>query len=124
SEREGEALRRARQKAELINWLRGEAAARDGDLAWYIARTRWQADSVAAELRAAGIEAICPMRRIWKRHQRSQRRYSVEIPALGNYVFVRTVMAASAWLGVMSFDGVDCLLGNGEAPIPVLAAEM
>jgi len=124
SEREVEALRRARQKADLINWLRGEAAARDGAMAWYAARTRWQADSVATDLRAAGIEAICPMRRIWKRHPRSQRRYSVEIPMLGNYVFVHTVTAASAWLGVMSFDGVDCLLGDGETPVALRNAEM
>lgn len=124
SEREVEALRRACAKADLVNWLRGEAAARDGQMAWYVARTNWSADSVATDLRAAGIEAVCPTRRIWKRHPRSQRRYSVEIPALGNYVFVRTVIASSAWLGVMSFDGVDCLLGNGETPVPVLNAEM
>lgn len=124
SEREVDALRRARAKAELINWLRGEAASRDGEMAWYVARTRWQADSVASDLRGVGIEAVCPMRRIWKRHPRSQRRYSVEIPALGNYVFVRTVVAASAWLGVMSFDGVDHLLGNGENPVSLPKAEM
>jgi len=124
SEREVEALRRARAKAELVNWLRGEAAARDARMAWYVARTNWPADSVAGELRAAGIEAVCPMRRIWKRHPRSMKRFSVEMPALGNYVFVRTVIAASAWLGVMSFDGVDCLLGDGETPVPVLSGEM
>lgn len=124
SEREADALRRAREKAKLIDWLRGEAAARDGQMAWYVARTNWHADSVAADLRHAGIEAVCPMRRRWKRHPRSQRRYSVEIPALGNYVFVHTVIAASAWLGVMSFDGVDCLLGDGEIPVPMHEAEV
>lgn len=124
SEREVEALRRARAKAELLNWLRGEAAARNGVMAWYVARTQWAADSVANDLRDAGIEVVCPLRRIWRRHPRSMRRYSVEIPTLGNYVFVRTVIAESAWLGVMSFDGVDCLLGNGEKPVPVLKAEM
>lgn len=124
SEREAEALKRARAKAELINWLRGEAASRNGPMAWYVARTHWAADSMASELRAAGVEAICPLRRIWKRHPRSMRRYSVEIPALGNYVFVHTVMAESAWLGVMTFEGVDCLLGDGEKPVPVLLAEM
>lgn len=124
SERGAEALRRARQKAELIHWLRGEACARDGVMEWYVARTKWRADSVATEMREAGVEAICPMRRVWKRHHRSTKRYSVEIPWLGNYVFVRTVVAASAWLGVMSFDGVDCLLGDGETPVPVSSSEM
>jgi transcription antitermination factor NusG len=123
-EREADALRRGRQKAELINWLRGEAASRDGEMAWYVARTRWRADSVADELRRAGIEAVCPLYRHWKRHTRSNRRYSVEIPLLGNHAFVHLLKAESAWVGVLTFDGVECLLGTGERPVPVTAAEM
>lgn len=128
TDREADSLRRARQNAELINWLRGEAAARNGEMAWYVARTRWRADSVAAELRQAGIEAVCPMERRWKRHHRSDRRYSVEIPLLGNHVFVRLLKAESAWVGTLSFEGVDCLLGMGEGmgerPVPLSASEV
>ena len=124
SDREAEALRRARRKAELIAWLRGEAASRDGEMAWYVARTRWRADSVAEEMRRSGVEAVCPMERRWKRHQRSQRRYSVEIPLLGNHAFVRLLKAESAWVGALTFDGVECLLGTGETPVPVRADEM
>lgn len=124
SDREADALRRSRAKAELVNWLRGEAAARDGEMAWYVARTRWRADSVVEEMRQAGIEAICPMERRWKRHPRSLRRYSVEIPLLGNHAFVHLLKAESAWVGAMTFDGVDCLLGTGEKPVPVGADEM
>jgi len=128
SERELRALERGRQKAELIAWLRREAASRDGEMAWYVARTRWAADSVAAELRAVGIEAVCPMERRWKRHPRSLRRYSVEIPVLGNHVFVHLLRAESAWVGTLTFEGIEGLLGlgegRGEKPVPLTAAEV
>lgn len=124
SERELLALERGRQKAELIAWLRREAASRDGKMAWYVARTNWRADSVAKDLRAAGIEAVCPLERRWRRFPRSNRRYSVDIPIFGNYLFVRLLMAESAWVGVMTFDGVACLQGNGERPVPVAGREM
>lgn len=124
SDHEAEVLRKARQKADLVNWLRGEAAARNGPMAWYVARTRWRADSVAYEMRQAGIEAICPMSRVWKRHARTRRRYSVEIPLLGNHLFVHLLKAENAWVGALTFDGVDCLLGTGERPVPVSEKEM
>ncbi|KQZ81885.1 hypothetical protein ASD64_09005 [Mesorhizobium sp. Root157] len=124
SEREAAALLRARRKAELVQWLRREAASCDGVMAWYVARTRWRADSVAVDLRDAGIDAVCPIERRWKRYPRSNRRYSVEIPLLGNHVFVRLLKAESAWVGVMSFEGIDCLLGTGETPVPVTDKEM
>lgn len=124
SDRELEALERARQKAELTAWLRAEAAARDGEMAWYVARTNWRADAVAEDLRRSGIEAVCPKERRWKRYPRSSRRYSVDIPLFGNYLFVRLLKAESAWVGVLTFDGVHCLQGRGETPIPVREAEM
>lgn len=125
SERELKALERGRQKAELIAWLRRDAAARDGEMAWYVARTNWRADSVAEELRASGIEAVCPKERRWKRYPRSSganRRYSVDIPLFGNYLFVRLVKAESAWVGLLSFDGVRSLQGlreGHERPVPL-----
>lgn len=124
SERVAAALLRARRKTELVQWLRSEAASCDGPMAWYVARTRWRADSVAGDLKDAGIDAICPTERQWKRYPRSTRRYSVERPLLGNHVFVHLLKAESAWVGVMTFEGVDCLLGTGEVPIPVTDAEM
>lgn len=124
SDRELAELERGREKAKLVQWLRAEAASRDGEMAWYVARTKWRADSVGEDLRAAGIEAVCPMWRAWKRYPRSTRRYAVDIPLLGNHLFVRLLKAESAWVGVISFDGVDCLLGTGERPVPVLAKEM
>lgn len=124
SQREAEALERARRKADLVHWLRREAAARDGEMAWYVARTRWNADSVAREMRAVGIEAICPMERRWKRHPRSLRRYSVEIPLLGNHALVKLLRAESAWAGVLTFEGVECLLGTGEVPVPMSDKEI
>ena len=68
SDRELAELERGRRKAELVAWLRREAASRDGEMAWYVARTSWRADSVGDELRDAGIEAVCPMWRAWKRY--------------------------------------------------------
>lgn len=124
SERELVALERGRQKRDLVNWLRNEAASRDGRMAWYVARTNWRADSVADELRSAGIEAVCPKERQWKRYPRSNRRYAVENPLFGNYCFVHLLVAQSAWVGVMSFDGVYCLQGNGERPVALCDAEI
>lgn len=124
SDREAAALDRARRKADLISWLRREAASRDGEMAWYVARTRWGADSVIPALERAGIEAICPMHRRWKRHPRSLKRYSVEYPLFGNHVFVRLLKAESAWVGLLTFDDIDCLLGTGEHPVPLSAREV
>jgi transcription antitermination factor NusG len=124
SERELIELERARQKAELVAWLRREAASRDGTMAWYVARTNWRADSVAEELRASGIEAVCPKERRWKRFPRSNRRYSVDIPIFGQYLFVRLLKAESAWVGVLTFDGVACLQGNGERPVEMPKSEI
>lgn len=121
SERELRAMEKARQKAELIGWLRREAAARDGEMAWYVARTSRRADAVAAALRRYGIDAVCPMERRWRRYPRSNRRYSVDIPLLGNYLLVRLLKAESAWVGFLTFrpQGVVCLQGNGEKPVPL-----
>jgi transcription antitermination factor NusG len=124
TERELLALERARQKAELIAWLRAEAASRDGEMAWYVARTRWRADHVARDLRDNGIEAVCPQERRWKRYPRARKKYSVDYPLFGNYLFVRLLKAESAWVGVMTFDGVHCLQGNGDRPVPVNVGEM
>lgn len=124
SERELRALEAARRKAELIAWLRAEAAARDGEMAWYVARTRWRADVVCAELRASGIEAVCPLERRWRRYPRSSRRYSVDNPMFGNYLPVWLLIAESAWSGVLTFEGVECLMGSGERPVPLAADEV
>lgn len=124
SEREVTALERARQKAELVAWLRKEAASRDGEMAWYVARTWRSADSVMNELRTAGIEAMCPLERHWKRYPKSRKRYSVDNPLFGNHVFVRLLKAESAWVGILSFEGVDCLLGTGERPVPLREDEI
>lgn len=124
SERELLALDRAREKAKLIAWLRAEAASRDGEMAWYVARTRWRADAVCAELKASGVEAVCPMERQWRRYPRSNRRYSVDKPLLGNYLLVHLLKAESAWVGMLTFDGVECLQGTGERPVAVNAADM
>lgn len=124
SKREADALDRARAKADLVHWLRREAASRDGEMAWYVARTWWRADSVSNDLRASGIESVCPLWRHWKRRPRSNTRYPVEIPMFGNHLFVRLLKAESAWVGVMSFSGIDCLLGAGETPVPLRDDEM
>lgn len=124
SDRELAALERGRRKAELVAWLRRQAASRDGEMAWYVVATRCRADSVEAELRDAGIEAVCPMERRWKRFPRSTRRYAVDYPMLGNHLFVRLLVAEVAWVGVMTFDSIVCLLGSGERPVPVAEREM
>lgn len=118
SEREVNALERARQKADLIAWLRAEAAAKDGEMAWYVARIRGRADAVAAVLKAHGIEAVCPMQRTWRRPRRHGDRFPVESPLLGPYLFVRVLKAASAWMGLLTFEGVIGLQG-GEDPVPL-----
>jgi len=123
STREVLALERGRQKAELIAWLRREAASRNGDMFWYVAQTRWRADSVAGELRGQGIEAVCPKSRYWQRYPGSRSRFPVEKPVFGNYLFVRTLKAESAWVGVLSFEGIKSLRGDGERPLPITKKE-
>lgn len=123
TDRELSALERNRRKADLVAWLRREAASRDGEMGWYVARTRWRAEQVADELTAYGIEAICPKARRWKRYPRSNKRYAVDIPLFGGYLFVRLLHAESAWVGLLSFDGIAHLQGSGERPIPLLERE-
>jgi transcriptional antiterminator NusG len=124
SEREVRAHETARQKAELVAWLRNESASRNGPMAWYVARTRWRADAVAGELRANGIESLCPMERVWRRYPRSTKRYAVENPLLGNYLFVHLLKAESAWVGVLTFEGIQCLQGSGERPVALSESDM
>lgn len=124
SEREQLAFDRAKQTADLIAWLRSEAASRDGAMAWYVARTRWQADSVARDLEAAKIDVVCPMERRWKRYPRSNRRYPVDSSLFGNHLFVQLLKAESAWVGLLTFEGIDCLLGDGERPVALREGEV
>lgn len=124
TERETHALERGRQKAELVAWMRREAASRDGIMSWYVARTNGRADVVSKELERHGIECMCPMWRTWKRYPRRNARYSVDIPFFGNYLFVRLLEAESAWVGLLTFDGIACLQGTGERPVPLREKEV
>lgn len=124
TEREMMALERNRQKAELIAWLRKEAASRDGEMGWYVARTRWQSNHVAAELERHGIEAVCPTVRRWKRYPRSHKRFAVDSPLFQSYLFVHLLKAESAWVGLLSFEGIAHIQGDGERPVPLLEREV
>ncbi len=122
SEREERAWARTQAHADMRRWLRDEAAARDAQRFWFLVRTKrdsgeWSADSVARQLINAGIEAWCPVEKAVKRLPRRQTFVDVFVPIWPKYLLVKTVRAASAHLGVMTFDGVDCLLGKDEEPI-------
>jgi transcription antitermination factor NusG len=120
TDREELSWQRARRLADLVGWLRSQAAARDGDRFWYVVRT-WSdnADEVANEFIKAGIEAWCPMVKVVKRQPRGRGQRAEIVAMFPRYFFARVVAFEAAWLGVMSFDGVDCLLGTGERPTPV-----
>lgn len=117
SDREERAWQKSRQVREMVDWLRTQAAAQDVEMFWYAVRTRRaSADSVAEELDRHGITVLCPMEKVVKRLPRKQTKVTVETPMFNRYFFVRLVKFEAAWLGVMTFDGVDCLLGSGETP--------
>lgn len=117
SEREERAWQKSRKVREMVSWLRDQAAAQDDEMFWYVVRTKKpNADSVADAVRERGITVYCPTEKVVKRVPRKQTRITVERPLYARYFFVRLVRFEAAWLGMMTFDGVDCLLGNGEIP--------
>ncbi len=117
SEREERAWQKSRKVREMVGWLRLQAAAQDDEMFWYVVRTKKpNADSVADAVREQGITVCCPTEKVVKRVPRRHARVTVERPLYARYFFVRLVRFEAAWLGMMTFDGVDCLLGNGEIP--------
>lgn len=120
SEREESAWQKSRKVREMVCWLRDQAAAQDDEMFWYVVRTKKpNADSVADVVREQGITVCCPTEKVVKRLPRKRIKVAVESPLYSRYFFVRLVKFEAAWLGLMTFDGVDCLLGNGETPQPV-----
>jgi transcription antitermination factor NusG len=120
TEREELSWQRTRKAADMVAWLRKQAAARDGERFWYAIRTRRDdADQVAKRMREAGIETWCPLTTAVKRQPRGRGCMTVSIALFPRYFFARTVSFEAAWLGLMSFEGVDCVLGHGERPVPL-----
>lgn len=114
------ALNRSRQKRELIGWLRAQAANRSGGAAWFVVRTKTDsAESLVESLKAHDIEALCPMQKAVKRLPRKRSKVTVEVALFPRYLFVRLPVFEAAFLGVMTFDEVDCLLGSALGPTPI-----
>lgn len=111
-------LRRTHERAKMRAWLRGQAADRNGNRAWYIVEHRGRdGESLVEEMAEAGVEAWCPMKKIVKRRPRGQACKTVEAPLFEGYIFVRLLADwDAAFLGVMTFDQVRSILGHGEAP--------
>lgn len=125
SEREREAMRRADGNRNLVSWLRRQAADRNGLRALYAVRTFCENAAVVAEkLEAEGIETWCPLKKVVKRLPRRQGGVTVDMSVFPFYFFVRLVDFDAAFLGVMTFGGVDCLLGNGEKPTSLSAKDI
>jgi transcription antitermination factor NusG len=120
SPREEEAWTRARAKRDLVEWLRDQAAAREGERRWYAVRTRRDdSDSVAERMERRGVTVWCPMKKAVKRLPRRRAKVEVEAPVFSRYLFVKLVAFEGALLGIMTFDGVDCILGTSAGPEPL-----
>ena len=117
-------LEREAAKADMVAWLRGQAAARDGARFWFVVAHRGSGESLAAEMRAEGIEAWCPMDVRKKRVGKNKRMVDVSVPLLPGYIFVKTLAFEAAHLAVMTFGGVVGLVGDGVKPMPVSDEEV
>lgn len=112
------ALKRQTDRLNMITWLRQAAADRHGGAHWYVVQVGGcTANHLADSLRAASIEAWCPMETKMRRNRRSHQKEKIQVPVFPGFLLVRVPAFEAAWLGVLSFDGAVSILGNGTLPV-------
>lgn len=124
SARAADKMARAKAHADMVAWLRNEAASWDSGCAWFVVRTLKPAHIVADAMQCDGIFVFSPTIKVLKRKPREQGFVETETALFERYLFVQCVNAPSAHTGLMSFDGVDCILGNARGPMAVSAHEI
>lgn len=119
-ERSAAKLESERARADMIAWLRRDAADRSGGAEWYVAESAGRCPMrIEVDMRAHGIDAWCPVENRKVRRGRTHHHRRVDVPLFERYLFVHVPAAASCWLAVMTFDGVAGLLGLGDTPVPI-----
>lgn len=114
-----------RARIEALRRAAGREAQGFGGVAprWYVLRIATWVDVVADALTAAGVEVFAPRLKILKRKSSSRAVQVIEVPLFERYLFVRVNPVAAAFAGLMTFDGVACILGTGQGmearPFPV-----
>ncbi|MCR9134748.1 MAG: hypothetical protein NXI27_02035 [Alphaproteobacteria bacterium] len=99
-----------------------DAASRDapGDSRWFVLSVANRREiEVADALEAKNICAWVPMKTTQIIRRRGRMSDGKSVPIFTGYVFVQVVACAHAFLGLLSVDHVQALLGSGEQPIPV-----
>ncbi len=98
--------------------MRLAAANRAGDDSpWLVIRVSGNEISIRDEMLAAGIEVLVPMK---KGKETRRRRFVVPAkmrPVLVGYILVRCDLTYGAIAGVLSFDGVQNILGSYDHPL-------
>tara|TARA_R110002167_G_scaffold179517_1_gene379229 strand:- start:229 stop:876 length:648 start_codon:yes stop_codon:yes gene_type:complete len=93
-----------------------------GDSQWFVLSVANRHEMAVAE--AMQVENICawvPTRQAAARRCRGRLMDGHDAPIFAGYVFVKVVMSAPAWQGLLGFDKVISLLGDGERPLAVSA---
>jgi len=115
-----------RARREMVRWLRAQAADRDGKCAWYVVAHRGSGMALTESMRAEGLNAWCPMRKVVRKRPRRRTTVEDRVPLFDGYVLVELVSGwDAAFLGVMTFEGVSAILGmDGQpAPLPAVTVE-
>ncbi len=88
------------------------------DLQWYAVYTRSRHEKqVEAMLRRQSLETYLPLRRAWSR--RSDRRVTVDLPALPGYLFVRCALYGEVRAQIKKACGVIRLVENAGRPCAI-----
>lgn len=102
--------------------LRSAAAIRTSDDSpWLVIRVSGNELSIRDEMLEAGIEVLVPMKKGTETRRRGFVIPPKSKPVLVGYILVRCDLSYDAIAGVLSFDGVQNLLGNYENPLTMKA---
>lgn len=112
-------LDRDAQQRALVASLRRACVVGEGrESVFYIVRHKgalpW---SVMADMAQMGIGVFCPVEKVQQRVGRLRRVQIVNDPKYAGYFFVEAPMGSDAAIcGILSFDGVACLMGRDGVP--------
>lgn len=121
SAKQDEAIRMKRFEARCLEAAATHAG--DGE-PWFAIRVASGHERLVENtLRAAGIEAIAPLRK-GRMFRRRGRNVQPLIPVMNGYVLVRFAASAEAFIGVTGMDHVLGFVGGATAPIPISAGNV
>ena len=116
--------RQAAEQAAIIASLREAASERGEGRRWYVVRTVRQAQAVAERMEAHGVEVFNATLKVLRRRGHGRTLDEVTVALFERYFFVRLNPNDMAFAGVITFEGVDSLLGTGRGPLALPDATM